>query len=107
MTVFVAAITSIVLLGLVETSRTQVVALKNTVDYEKSQQLAGAGVHHAVALLQRNPSFTGALPTTEFPRGSRAYYSATVQRTGVNTLLITGVGTSGDVTRRLEVTVQQ
>lgn len=106
MTVFVAAITATVLLGIITTSRAQVTALQNTVDYERAQQLAGAGVHHALATLLQNPAFAGTIPSTEFPRGSGLRYSAEVRRTSPDTVIVTGVGVSGDVTRRLEVTVR-
>lgn len=105
MCVFIVAVSSLLLLGILQSSQTQVDAIRNTLDFERAVQMAGAGVNHAIVTLENNPGFTGPLPVTEFPRGSGMTYSAEVARTGPSTVTITGVGTSGDVSRKLEVTV--
>lgn len=107
LTVFVSAVASLILLGLLQSSRSQVSALQNTVDYERAQNLAGAGVHHAIAQLQQKPNFKGSIKSTQFPRRSGFFYSATVEEVAPDTMLITGEGRSGAVTRRIQVTVRK
>jgi membrane-associated protease RseP (regulator of RpoE activity) len=80
-------------------------AVRNTTDYEVALYLAGAAVHHALAEVEQNPTWTTGIPATEFPAGSGRTYSATIAAGLDNTIIVTGVGTAGATTRRLEVTV--
>lgn len=105
MCVFVVAVSSLLLLGVLQSSQTQVTAIRNTLDFERAVQMAGAGVNQAIVTLENNPAFTGTLPVTEFPPGSGMTYTGEVVRTGPSTVTITGIGVSGDVSRKLEVTV--
>jgi hypothetical protein len=96
-------IVSLSLLGLLGSVTSQMAAQRNTVNYEKALYLAGAGVHHAIAELEADASWTDGVPNT--PSSGSVYYSATVAPQGDGSVVITGVGVAGDVLRKLEVTV--
>ena len=102
---FVVAVTSSLLVGVLDTCTTQYSAVRNTTDYDAAQYLAGAAVNHALAELELNPTWTTGIPSTEFPVASGRTYSATVAAGAGTTVVVTGVGTAGSTTRRLEVTV--
>ena len=100
---FVMTIASMSLLGLLGSVTSQMAAQRNTMQSEQALYLAGAGVHHAVAELEQDSSWTTGIPNT--PSSGSEYYSATVTPQGDGTVVISGVGVAGSVTRRLEVTV--
>lgn len=102
---FIVAITSSLLIGVLDTCTTQYSAVRNTTDYDAAQYLAGAAVHHALAEMELDSSWMTGIPATEFPVGSGRTYSATVAAGAGGTVVITGVGTAHNTTRRLEVTV--
>lgn len=102
---FVVAATSALLVGVLDTVTTQYSAVRNTTDYDAAQYLAGAAVHHALAEIELNPTWMTGIPSTEYPNGSGRTYSATVAAGAGNTLIVTGMGTAGSTTRRLEATV--
>jgi type II secretory pathway component PulK len=102
---FVVGITSALLVGILDTCTTQYSAIRNTTDYEAAQYLAGAAINHAFAELELNPAWTTGIPSTEFPVGSGRTYSATIVAGAGGTVVVTGVGTAGTTTRRLEATV--
>ena len=100
---FVMTIASLSVLGVLNSVTSQMAAHRNTLEYEKALYLAGAGVHHAIAELEADPSWTTGIPNT--PSSGSEYYSATLSPQGDGSIIITGVGVAGSVTRRLEVTV--
>ena len=100
---FVMTIASLSVLGVLNSVTSQMAAQRNTLEYEKALYLAGAGVHHAIAELEADPSWTTGIPNT--PSTGTEYYSATLSPQGDGSIIITGVGVAGSVTRRLEVTV--
>jgi type II secretory pathway component PulK len=102
---FVVGVTSALLVGILNTCTIEYSAVRNTTDYEAALYLAGAAVHHALAELEQNPTWTTGISATEFPAGSGRTYSATIAAGLDNTIIVTGVGTAGATTRRLEVTV--
>jgi Tfp pilus assembly protein PilX len=101
----VMSIVTVLVVGVLQTETLQISALRNSMDYERALYLAGAGVHHAVAELEEDPNWTTGISSTEFPSGSGQTYSATVAAGSGDTLVITGVGSAGTVTRTLQVTV--
>ncbi len=102
---FVVSVTSALLVGVLETCVTQYTAVRNTTDYDAAQYLAGAAIHHALAEIETDATWTAGIGSTEFPLGSGRTYSASVAPGVGGTVIVTGVGTAGSTTRRLEVTV--
>jgi hypothetical protein len=103
---FVIGVTSVLLLGILETAMLEMTAARNSADYERALYLAGAGVHHALSELEEDPNWTGPIPPTEFPAGSGNTYAVTTAPGSGNTIIVTSTGTSGTLTRTLEATVQ-
>ena len=102
---FTVVFTSVVLLGMMGSIGTQVAAQNATVDYERATYLAGAGIHHALAILQDDISWRGTLSDIAFASGT---YSTTVDDGPWNngpTIVIEGTGTAGNITRTLQVVV--
>lgn len=102
---FVVAVASALVVGILDTCAAQYGAARNSTNYEAAQYLAGAAVQHALAELEQDNAWTTGIPATEFPSGSGRTYSASVVAGAGNTVVVTGSGTAGPVTRKLEVTV--
>ena len=106
--IFVMAITTVIVLSMIDTQTLRMTALRNTQQYEQALYLAGAAVHHAISQVEADPDLTPpfSIGPVEFPIGSGDSYEADV--VGVSgDLVITGSGTSGDVSRYLQVKVTQ
>jgi len=98
--------TSMLLVGVLDTQIGQWSALRNSVEYERATYLAGAAVNHSLAELEANPTWTAGIPATEFPPGSGATYAASISVIKSGGVIITATGTAGDVVRQLQVTVE-
>lgn len=108
---FVMAVTTMVVVTILDTQTMQFSALRNTVDYDRARYLAEAGVQHAVSMLESDFDLNGVggftIPATQFPSGSGNTYQATIgplQSDG--TRIVTGEGTAGGFTRRLEIRIK-
>jgi Tfp pilus assembly protein PilX len=102
---FVLAITTALVMAVLDTTTLQLTAVRNTGDYDKALYLAGAGVNHALAMLEADSSWRTGIASTQFPSGSGNTYSATaVDGTG-GAVVVTGTGIAGSTTRKLQVTV--
>ena len=108
---FVMAVTSMIVITILDTQTLQYTALRNTVDYDRARYLAEAGIQHALSTLEidYDQGEVGGfnIPATQFPAGSGNTYQATIgpiQNDG--TRVITGLGTAGTFTRRLEILIK-
>lgn len=101
----VMIVTSLILAGIGNGLTTQYAAYRNTADYDRAQYLAGAGVHHAIALLEENGAWRGTINPLEFPSGSGNQYSVTVADGDAGDVVITAQGTAGAVTRRIQTVI--
>ena len=106
--IFVMAITTVIVLSMIDTQTLRMTSLRNTQEYEQALYLAGAAVHHAIAQVEDDPDLTQpySIGPVEFPIGSGFSYQADVVAASGD-LVITGSGTSGTVTRHLQVTIGQ
>jgi hypothetical protein len=104
---FVMAVTSIIVIGILDTETLEYSALRNTIQYDRARYLAEAGAAHALAFLEDDITWRQGIPATEFPAGSGDTYWATVTDGPDATVLVTAVGTAGSVTRSVEVRVKQ
>ena len=103
---FVMFFTSLVLVGLLQSVRLQVAQQRATMEYERANYLAGAAVNHAMTLLEANIDWRGEIAETPFADGSEETYAASVANEINGGVLITARGTSGSITRRLQVIVE-
>lgn len=101
----VMILTSIIVSGIGGGLTTQFAAYRNTADYDQAQYLAGAGVHHAIAALEENSAWRGALNSIELPAGNGRYYSVTVSDGDAGDVVINAEGVAGSVTRRIQTVI--
>lgn len=102
---FTMTFTSIVLIGILDSIRLQVMSQQATVNYERAAYIAGAGVHHALMLLQDDPSWRGDLAETGYAPGSADAYWANVADGMNDEIVVTGYGRTNGITRVLIVKV--
>ena len=103
---FVMAVSSVVVVGILDTEVLQFSALRNTIDYDRARYLAEAGIAHALAELEQDILWRDGFGDTEFPIGSGSTYSVSVQDGPSSTIIVTATGISGSITRRLQVTTR-
>lgn len=103
---FVMAVTTAVVVGVLDTETLEYAALRNTIEYDRARYLAEAGIAHAMAFLERDITWREGIPSTEYPAGSGETYSATVSDGPDATVIVVATGASGRVTRRLRATIK-
>lgn len=108
---FVMAVTTMIVVTIMDTQTMQYSALRNTVDYDRARYLAEAGVQHAVSTLELDFDLNGVggftIPPTQFPPSSGNTYQATISALQADgTRIVTGEGTAGGFTRRLEIRIK-
>lgn len=108
---FVMAVTSMIVITIMDAQTLEYSTLRNTVDYDRARYLAEAGIQHALSMLEvdydmsDNTGFS--ISSTQFPSGSGNTYQASVGPVQANgTRVVTGQGTAGTFTRRLQITVK-
>ena len=108
---FVMAVTTMIVITILDTQTLQYAALRNTIDYDRARYLAEAGIQHALSTLEIDydqgeiSGFT--IAATQFPAGSGNTYQATVGPVQADgTRVVTGLGTAGTFTRRLEILIK-
>lgn len=106
-TLFVMAVTSVLVIGILDSHTTRFGALHNTVDYDRARYLAEAGLNQALAQLESNIDWRSGVPRTEFPAGSGEFFSATATSGSGSTVQVVATGESGSFTRTLSVIVKQ
>lgn len=105
MALFVVSIITVMVVSVYEMQLAQWAVVRNTSDYERALYLAGAAVHHALAEIENDPDWRDGVASTEYPAGSGQTYSATLADTAGGMVVVTGSGTTGEVTRKLQVTI--
>jgi hypothetical protein len=104
--IFVMAISTALVVAMLETEMLQMTALRHTREYERALFLAGAGAHHALAELEIDNNWRTGIPSTQFPAGGSDAYSATVIDDVSGDIIVTATGTAGGVARTVQVTIQ-
>ncbi|MBM3999569.1 MAG: hypothetical protein FJ297_08545 [Planctomycetes bacterium] len=103
---FVMAVTTAVVIGILDTEQLEYASLKNTIEYDRARYLAEAGVAHAMAMLEQDITWRQGVLATEYPAGSGETYSAEVADGPDATVIVTATGVAGRVTRRLQATIK-
>jgi hypothetical protein len=104
---FVMAISSVLVISIMDTETLQYAALRNTMDWDRARYLAEAGLQHALAEVEADITWRAGISNTQFPAGSGNIYWATAVDGANGTVVITAWGQAGSVTRKLETTVKQ
>ncbi len=97
---FVILIVSVTVVSVLNTETLQYTAARHAIDYERALYLANAGVHHACAVLEDNPSWRSTVTEGTYPNSGS--YSATAIDGTTTTVLITSTGVAGEVSRTVE-----
>ena len=105
MSLFVMAVSSMLVISILDTQTLQFASLRNTMDYDRARYLAEAGVADALARLEQNFDYRVPIPATQFPPGSGNTYLAIFEDVD-GTVLISASGTAGQFTRSLQITVK-
>ncbi len=106
MALFVMAVTTVLVVGILDTEAAHFAALKNTTDYDRARYLAEAGLAHALAQLEIDITWRNGIAETEFPPGSGHYYYATVEDGPDAMVLVRATGIAGPARRRLQALVK-
>ena len=104
---FVMAVSSVLVISIMDTETLQYAALRNTMDWDRARYLAEAGLQHALAELEVDITWRAGISNTQFPAGSGNVYWATAADGANGTVVVTAWGQAGNVTRKLETTVKQ
>jgi hypothetical protein len=102
---FVMSIVTVWLVDMLNSQTVYQSALRNTIEYEQALYLSNAGIHHAVAELENNTSWRGTVTGGTYP-SSGSYSATAVNGATSGTVDVTSTGVAGEVTRRLQATVQ-
>jgi type II secretory pathway component PulK len=102
---FVLSMVTVWLVDMLDSTTVYQSALRNTIEYEQALYLANAGVHHAVAELEADTAWRGTATAGSYP-ASGSYSATAVDGVVAGTVDITSFGVSGEVTRKLQATVQ-
>ena len=100
---FVIAVTSALVVAILDTQTTQWAAARNTADYERALYLAGAAVQHVLVQLESNYAWRGTITDGSYPADDT--YSGTAADGAGGDVTVTGIGVAGGATRTLQVTV--
>ncbi len=104
---FVMAVSSVMVISIMDTETLQYAALRNTMDWDRARYLAEAGLQHALAEVEADITWRTGITNTQFPAGSGNIYWATAVDGPNGTVVVTAFGQAGGVTRKLETTVKQ
>jgi Tfp pilus assembly protein PilX len=102
---FVLSIVTVWLVDMLNSQTVYQSALRNTIEYERALYLANAGIHHAVAELELSTSWRGTVTAGGYP-ASGSYSATAVNGVAAGTVDVTSTGVAGEVTRRVQATVQ-
>ena len=104
---FVMAVSSVLVISIMDTETLQYAALRNTMDWDRARYLAEAGIQNALEELEADITWRTGISNTTFPAGSGNIYWATAVDGANGTVVVTAWGKVGNVTRKLETTVKQ
>lgn len=106
-TLFIASVTSVIVVTMLQTEMLQYASLRNTIEYDRARYLAESGVHHVLSELEHDISWRGFTSRVEFPAGSGEYYQGAAVDGANATVTVTGTGEVGRFSRSVQVRVKQ
>lgn len=103
---FVITIVTVWLVDMLNSEAVYQSALRNAIEFEQALYLANAGVHHTLAELEGGATLPFNVPSGgSSPPAAGSYYASAVDGGG-GQVVITSEGRAGEVTRRVEATIQ-
>jgi len=103
---FTIAALSLVIVHMLDNQTAQLAVVRNTTSYEQALYLAGAAVHHSLSSLEADYNFRGTITDGAYP-ADNTYQAVVADGATAGTVTITGSGVAGEVTRNLQVIVEQ
>jgi len=101
---FLIFLVTVMVVSVLDTQTVQLASIRNTLDYQRAIYLANAGVHHVAAELENDGTWRGTVTDGAYPANDT--YSATAVDGVSGTVDVTSTGVAGDVTRRIQATLQ-
>ncbi len=101
---FLIFLVTVMVINVLDTQTVQLASIRNTLNYQRAFYLASAGVHHAAAELENNSTWRGTVTDGAYPGNDT--YSATAVDGVSGAVDVTSTGVAGDVTRRIQATIQ-
>jgi Tfp pilus assembly protein PilX len=101
---FIIFLVTLLVVNMLDTITLELSSVRNNIDYERALNLANAGVHAAAAELESDLDWRGTVTDGAYPGDDT--YQATAVTGALNTVIVTGRGVAGDVTRTVTATFQ-
>jgi Tfp pilus assembly protein PilX len=101
---FIIFIVTTLVVSILDTETLELSAMRNAMDYERALALANAAVHHAAAELEAAPAWRGTVTDGSYPAND-TYQGTAVSGSG-NTVVVTGRGVAGSITRTITATIE-
>ncbi len=101
---FIIFLVTLLVVNMLDTLTLELSSVRNNIDYERALYLANAGVHAAAAEMEADPGWRGTVTDGAFPGDDT--YEATAVSGALSTVIVTGRGVSGSVTRTVTAVFQ-
>ena len=101
---FIIAFMTLMVVNVLDSTTLELAALRNSMDYERALFLANAGVHEAAAQLEADSSWTGTITDGSYPADDT--YEAIVTSGSNHTAIVTSTGVAGNITRKVQATIE-
>lgn len=104
---FLIAMTSVMVLNIVQSETLQLAATRNSIEYEQALYWANAGVHDACAEIMQNVSWRGTVTDGSVPPAAiAAGYEAIAADDGLGNVVVTSTGYAGNGRRTVQATIE-
>jgi len=101
---FMISFMTLMVVNVLDSTTLELSAIRNSMDYERALFLANAGVHHAAAQLEADPTWTGSVADGVYPADDT--YEAQAVGGPNYTVIVTSKGVAGKVTRTVVATIE-
>lgn len=103
--IFVAAVTSILLLGILESQRIEMQTVTNVVESERANFMAEAAIHEIKSRLLTSSAWRGKTGWRRIPGDAMSTFHGSVRDVSGGKVEITGIGRVGEITKQKRVVV--
>lgn len=101
---FIIFVVTVLTVNVLDAETLELSSMRNAIDYERALALANAAVHHAAAELEAAPGWRGTVTEGAFPANDA--YQGTAVSGANNTVIVTGRGVAGTITRTVTATIE-
>jgi type II secretory pathway component PulK len=104
---FTMTIASALVVAIADSHSQRYAAFRNTRQWDQARYVAEAGLHDALARLEKDITWRAGLAAIEFPLGSGNRYQVSVQDGSDGKVIVQAVGMSGSFSRILSTIIKQ